>query len=74
MVEQPLSEHAEAGVTVCAMPSDLGSIVDQLLDAAAPALHADEVDRAVNRRAQMKLVREIRGMIDSDKVATNKAA
>ena len=74
MVEQPLSKHAEAGVSACAMPSDLGSIVDQLLDAVAPALQADEVDRAVNLRAQMRLVREIRGMIDSDKLEANKAA
>ncbi|MHB2263709.1 hypothetical protein [Aliihoeflea sp. PC F10.4] len=71
MVEQPIDNHTDAGTTACAMPSDLDSIVDRLLDLAR-ADAGDEIDRAVNRRAQTTLARTIRdtiGIGEADKAA-----
>lgn len=64
MVEQPLSKRTEAGAAACPTPSDLDSVVDRLMSLAGPDAD-DEIDRAVNRRAQMTLVRTIRKVIEN---------
>lgn len=66
MVEQSSSNRTEAGATACAMPSDLDSIVDRLMGLDGADAGGDEIDRAVNRRAQMSLARTIRSVIEKD--------
>ncbi|MCO6391839.1 hypothetical protein GTW25_12440 [Aliihoeflea aestuarii] len=65
MVEQPFSNRTDADATACAIPSDLDSVVDRLMSLVGPEA-GDEIDRAVNRRAQMTLVRTIRSVIEND--------